>query len=189
MGTNNNEVFNLLYSIKGVEGKYSHKAPSPSTYMLSVKLPPRPTSVSEITITAPSSTVAPGNTIALTANVLPEDAEDKSVTWSSSNDDYATVDENGVVTAKEAGAGKSVVITAEANDGSGVSGSYTLNIDSINIPVTGVVLSSPSKNIKVGSQVQLSATIQPSNATNKSISWSSSKRKLRNSRPKWSCNC
>lgn len=50
-------------------------------------------------------------------SVLPEDAADKTYTWSSANEEIATVDENGKVTAVAAG---TVKITATAKDGSGV---------------------------------------------------------------------
>lgn len=50
-------------------------------------------------------------------SVLPEDAADKTYTWSSANEEIATVDENGKVTAVAAG---TVKITATAIDGSGV---------------------------------------------------------------------
>ena len=131
-----------------------------------------PTTVESIDLISPSSTVKPGSTITLTPNVLPEDAEDKSVTWSSSNSAYATVDANGVVTANAAGAGKSVVITATANDGSGVSGTYTLYIETI--PVTGITIKGSATSVTVGNKVNLSATVAPGDATNSGITWSSS---------------
>lgn len=56
-----------------------------------------------------------GDETDLTVEILPDDAEDKSVVWSSSNEDVATVDENGRVTAVDKGA---VTITVETSDGS-----------------------------------------------------------------------
>ena len=57
-----------------------------------------------------------GNTLTLTATVLPADATDKSVSWSSSSDAVATVDASGKVTAVSKG---TAIIKAEAKDGSG----------------------------------------------------------------------
>ena len=65
-----------------------------------------------------------GTTLQLTATTN-EDADNKSVTWSSSDTDVATVNSRGVVTAKAEG---SVIITATAADGSGVTGTITLTI-------------------------------------------------------------
>ncbi|MBO5328943.1 MAG: Ig-like domain-containing protein, partial [Anaerotignum sp.] len=50
----------------------------------------------------------------------PENANDTTVTWKSSNTKYATVNAKGEVKTKKKGAGKTVTITATANDGSGV---------------------------------------------------------------------
>lgn len=60
-----------------------------------------------------------GDQIRLTANVMPENADDKSVTWSSSKEEVATVDESGLVTIVAPG---TAVITATANDGNGAKG-------------------------------------------------------------------
>ncbi|MCQ4635332.1 Ig-like domain-containing protein [Anaerovorax odorimutans] len=56
--------------------------------------------------------IAKGNKELLIAKLEPEDAADKTITWSSSNEDVATVDENGLVTAKDAG---NTMITAKSN--------------------------------------------------------------------------
>lgn len=61
----------------------------------------------------------------MSATVLPESAEDKSVTWSSNNTSVAKVSGGGVVTGESAGI---ATITAQANDGSGVSATYTVYV-------------------------------------------------------------
>lgn len=71
-----------------------------------------------------SFTLAPENTIQLTATVLPETAKNKSVTWTSSNDEVATVWE-GYVTAHAIG---TAVITATTQDGSNLSASCTITV-------------------------------------------------------------
>ncbi|MCH5289788.1 MAG: Ig domain-containing protein, partial [Treponema sp.] len=55
-----------------------------------------------------------GEPVKLTAIVLPEDADNKEVFWASDNEDAATVDENGVVTAVKAG---TATITVTTEDG------------------------------------------------------------------------
>ena len=76
---------------------------------------------------ATSGTVNAGDTITLTATVSPDDASNKAVTWTSSNEDAATV-VDGVVTAVGAG---TATITATAADGSGVSGSYAVTVNAV----------------------------------------------------------
>ncbi len=76
---------------------------------------------------ATSGTVNAGDKITLTATVSPDDASNKAVTWTSSNENAATV-ADGVVTAVGAG---TAIITATAADGSGVSGSYTVTVNAV----------------------------------------------------------
>ena len=61
--------------------------------------------------------LAAGESVQLTYAVLPEDATDRTLTWTSDKEDVAAVDASGVITA--AGAGKCTV-TGTANDGSKV---------------------------------------------------------------------
>ena len=69
-----------------------------------------------------------GGTLQLKAVVSPSNTTNSQIKWSSSNQKYASVDKNGLVTGKKAGAGKSVVITTEVTDGSGVKASYFVKI-------------------------------------------------------------
>lgn len=80
--------------------------------------------VTSITITGDTTTEV-GNTIQLSAVVSPANASNKSVTWSSSNDDLATVNENGLVTTKTAG---NVIITATSVSNSSIKATYTITI-------------------------------------------------------------
>lgn len=83
--------------------------------------------VTSISIEGISKKIAAGKKITLEAVVTPENATNHEVEWTSSNTKYATVDKNGVVKTKKAGAGKSVTITITALDGSGQTNSYNLN--------------------------------------------------------------
>lgn len=83
------------------------------------------TPVSNIEVTAESSTVFAGNTLQLAATVTPDSATDKTVEWTSSNLEVADVNENGLVTTKKAG---NVKITATAQDKDGKSGSIDLTV-------------------------------------------------------------
>lgn len=86
--------------------------------------------VTNITLTAASATVTEGETVAVTAVVSPADATNAALTWSSSDTDIATVDADGVVTAKAAG---DVTITAAAKDDSGVTASVNIKVTAIEV--------------------------------------------------------
>lgn len=84
-----------------------------------------PVKVSGITLDKNDIKMDVNTTENLVASVLPEDAENKDVTWTSSNEKICTVDESGKVTAVSGG---SATITATAKDGSGQSASCTVTV-------------------------------------------------------------
>jgi len=88
---------------------------------------PAPVKVSSVTIN-PSTVklTSKGQTAQLSASVLPSNAENKSITWNSSNTNVATVSSDGFVTALANG---NTTITATALDGSGKSGSCTVIVE------------------------------------------------------------
>ena len=111
-----------------------------------------------------------GDTYALTATVMPEDATDKTVSWSSSDTDVAAVSSEGLVTAKSEG---SAEVTVKTNDGGKTEVCY-VTVKAKVIPVTGISLNMTSMTVNVGQTMQLSATITPANATDKTVMWKSS---------------
>lgn len=111
-----------------------------------------------------------GATKQITATVLPLTAANKSLNWSSSNNAVATVNANGVV--KAIGDG-SCTITATSTDGTNISASVSITVDS-KIYVTGVTMNPTTLSMYVDETAQLSASVQPSNATVKTLNWSSS---------------
>ena len=104
------------------------------------------------------------------ATVLPSNATDKSISWSSSNTGIATVDNNGKVTAVAAG---SAVITVTTTDG-GKTATCTVTVTNPAIPVQSVSLDKTSLSLNVGENSTLLATVLPANADNKAVTWSSS---------------
>lgn len=124
--------------------------------------------VTGITISGSAHTVFVGDTLQLSAAVTPDDADNKKVFWSSSNDGIATVDQNGLVHAKSLGA---VTLYAASTDGTNIQGSYSLTVYQ---PVQSVSLNVSEIQLKNGEAQTLSATVLPANATNKSVTWSSS---------------
>lgn len=116
-------------------------------------------------------TVSPGASTDITATVNPSNADNQDLTWSSADESIAAVSEsNGTVTVTGVASG-STTITAAAEDGSEVSGECTVTV---NTPVTGVSLNTESIFLEPDQTEQLTATVTPENATNQSVSWSSS---------------
>ena len=127
-------------------------------------------SVTGVSLNTSSLTMTEGDTQTLTATVSPSNATDKSVTWSSNNTSIATVSSSGVVTAKSPG---TATITVRTNDG-GKTATCTVTVKAKVIPVTGISLNTSSMTMKVGETKALSATVTPSNATDKTVTWKSS---------------
>jgi len=123
--------------------------------------------VTGVTVSPTGATLSPSQTQQITATVAPTNAANKAVTWSSSNTAVATVNSTGLVTAVAVG---SATITVTTSDGSKTA---TAAI-TVRIPVTGVTLNSSSISIRKNDTSQLRATVAPSNATNKAVTWSSS---------------
>ena len=100
----------------------------------------------------------------------------KAVLWKTSNKKYATVDKNGKITLKKAGAGKSVTITAIAKDGSGKKASIKIKI--MKHTVKSIKLEASSETLKAGKSMKLKATIKTTGkSVNKTLKWTSSNTK------------
>lgn len=126
-----------------------------------------PTPTTDITIEQPATTsFKAGEIIRLSAQIMPEDATDKTVSWVSSDPEIAVV-EDGVVTAVGTG---SVTITATASGGQ--RSEITLSV--IPTLATSILLNQASAELKIGDEIQLSAYVFPSGTTNTMVSWSSS---------------
>lgn len=124
------------------------------------------TAVTGVSVDLDEVTLRVGQTTKLTATVSPSNATNKSVTWKSSNAAVATVS-NGTVTAK---AGGTATITCTTADGG-----YTASCKvTVTISPTGISLSPTTLTLEWGKTSTLTATISPSNATNKTVHWSTS---------------
>lgn len=110
-----------------------------------------------------------GKTAVLKITVEPEGAATDGLLWSSSNTRYVTVD-NGTITA--AGIGNAN-ISVSTRDGS-VKAKCFVNVVPIAIKVTGITLERTKLSIAVGETVEIKTNIEPNNATDKSVTWTSS---------------
>ena len=86
-----------------------------SAYNTALEAQVEVTPVTGVSVTPAQATIRVGNTTTIKAIVTPDDATEKAVTWTSSDDTVATVDSNGVVTGVKVG---TATITATTIDGS-----------------------------------------------------------------------
>ncbi|CAM3469526.1 MULTISPECIES: Ig-like domain-containing protein [Saccharibacillus] len=111
-----------------------------------------------------------GTSFELTAAVNPQDATDRSLSWSSSDPRIVSVDPvTGVVTAASAG---EAIITVSASNG--VTDTIRVTAVAESVPASGIAIQGmPDTLLTIGQFVQLEAIVSPSNATDKSVIWKS----------------
>ncbi|MBR4298131.1 MAG: Ig domain-containing protein [Bacteroidales bacterium] len=126
--------------------------------------------VSSITLKPTSCRLIEGGARTITPIISPGNATNQKVTWDSSDNSVAEVNEYGLVTAVKAG---NATITATTVDG-GKTATCDVTVEVHTIPVATVTLDITSCEIVVGNIVTLTATVTPDNATNKNVAWSSS---------------
>ena len=125
--------------------------------------------ITEVALNKTEETINVGDTLRLNVTVKPNNATNKDIIWSSSNSAVATVDANGLVTGVAAG---TTTISAQSQDGSRKTVYCSVTVTQ---PVTSIVLDKAKETVDIYSwYVDLNATINPGNATDKRISWSSS---------------
>lgn len=121
-----------------------------------------------INLKSTAVTMKPGTTYTLTTTVVPDDTDNKKVTYTSSNTAVAKVSVNGVITAVKAG---SATITVKTTDGSDITKTCKVTVGN---SVTSVKLNKTSAEVQVGKTITLKETINPANASNKGVTWKSS---------------
>ncbi len=138
------------------------------------------TNATSITVTPSSISVTPGEDNFLTTSFTPSNTTLQTVTWSSSNSSVATVNRFGLVRAIAKG---SATITATAGDGSGVTGTTTINVVDEVTPddppagdptVTSVTVSPSTLNLDLYNNLtgNLSATVNGTNSPAQTVTWS-----------------
>ena len=122
--------------------------------------------VTGVTIEPSEAELTVGSSTKLTATVLPENASNKNVVYSVDDESILSVDQDGNVTGLSAG---TATVTVTTEDG-GFSASAEITV--IPVRVTGVSISPKAASVGLGHTIQLTASIKPSNAANKNLSWS-----------------
>ena len=122
--------------------------------------------VTGIQISPNGYTLVKGDVKQLSATVMPADASNKEVIWTSSNPAVAAVAADGRVTAVNEG---SCFITATSKDNASIKASCTIVVGT---PVTSVSLTPQTASMKTGETITLFASVLPTNASNKGVTWS-----------------
>ncbi|MCR5326432.1 MAG: Ig-like domain-containing protein [Bacteroidales bacterium] len=135
---------------------------------LSCENAPEEIAVTEVTISQPTAELIVGENVKLSATVKPSDATGQSISWISSSIGIATVTNDGLVTAVAEG---KATIKAVAG---GKSASCIVTVSKKPVPVSSVTLNKTSLDLTKGESKTLTATVTPADATNKTVSWTSS---------------
>ena len=126
--------------------------------------------VTSVSVKPSSLSLKVGETAQLTATVTPVNADNDNVNWNSSDNSVATV-ANGLVTAVKEG---SATITVTTTDG-GKTATCAVTVSAVVVPVTGIKIDQgATAEVEEGKTITLTATVQPDNATDKTVTWSSS---------------
>ncbi len=159
----------MLHVIQGYGDVYEN-ADNWNKFMIVDDIPP--ILVSSIAIDQDTYYCTLGEKCKATATVKPDDATNKTVVWSSSNEEKLTIDANtGEFTGLALG---NVTITATSTDGSNISDTCTVTVTAAIVPATSITLSKEVASIEAGKTLTLTATILPENATVTDLDWTSS---------------
>ncbi len=127
--------------------------------------------VTSVEITDYDTIMKEGSSAYFAATVSPDNATNKNVVWTSSNEDVATVHpQSGLVYAKNSG---TVSIIAAAADDCNISDCITITVTDV-IKTDTITMNSTSKCLEEGDSFQLTVSICPTNVTNTNVSWYSS---------------
>ncbi|MDE5777174.1 MAG: Ig-like domain-containing protein, partial [Lachnospiraceae bacterium] len=127
-----------------------------------------------ITLDKTSATLDLGETVKLTATVKPDNATNKSVTWSTSDKDVAKVS-SGTVTAVSEG---TATITAKTSNG--LTAVATIIVEAKGIKVESITINKTTATLDAGTTLQLTASVSPADADEKysALTWKSSDTKV-----------
>ncbi len=124
--------------------------------------------VSSVSLNDSSVSLVVGETVQLRASIQPSNATEKDITWASSKQSVATVSNSGLVTAVAEG---SATITASAG---GKSATCSITVSKGVVAVTSVALNETTLELTEGDSETLTATVKPDDATDKTVTWSTS---------------
>lgn len=173
LGGSNSDSIRTVTAQKGGTATITVKAEDGSNVSNTIEITvtdDTPVPVTGVSLNKNSLSLTVGGKDTLIATVAPTNASNQKVNWSSSNDKIASVDSSGNVTAVAQG---SATITATTEDGKKTA-NCAVTVTASTVAVTGVTVSPTSGTVNVGATLQLTATVAPSNASNKNVTWKSS---------------
>ena len=135
-----------------------------------VTVTPKAIPVEEVSVDKAAVSIIEGESATVTVTITPPEATNKAVSFKSSDETVATVDAEGKVTGVKAG---KATITVTTEDG-GKTAICEVTVTSKEVKVTGVSLDQTSLTIAAGATGKLTATVEPTNATNQNVTWKSS---------------
>ncbi len=159
-------------TVKGIKVITIKELPTPTPTIVPIITPtitPTPLVIESLSFTDTNVSVKKGNTLQLVVKVIPTELSGTKLTWKSSNSNIVSVDENGKITGLEVG---TATITVTSSNGKTATCEVTVTTDTI--AVTKITLSSDTNRIDVDSFAQITAKIEPANATDRELIWSSS---------------
>ena len=129
-----------------------------------------------ISLNESSLTLNVGETATLTATIYPSNATDKTVHWRSTNNSIATVDNSGNIIGKSKG-NATITVSTNCNCKEAICKVTVINNEQPSTPstveVTSITLNKTNVTLEEGKTTTLTATVSPSDATNKTVTWSS----------------
>lgn len=126
--------------------------------------------ITSLTVSPETATMDIGETLQLSTKILPTNASNKNLNWTTENYSIASVSNSGLVTARGAG---TVKIWARSTDGSTWADYCTITVNAP-VKVESIGLSETERTMSIGEEFALTANVLPSNASNKGTVWTSS---------------
>lgn len=123
--------------------------------------------VTGVSLNLTTTTLNINGTVQLSATIVPANATNKNVTWTTNNASIVTASQTGVITAVGMGTATVTITTADGAK----TATCSVTVSNV-VAVTGVTLTPSNVALVRGTTAQLTATILPASATDKNLVWS-----------------
>lgn len=173
--TNDSTGVRTIVTISGTTKTITTITPRNDTKTTDFTVKVEPVAVTEVRVSPTTMSLAVDTSRTLSATVYPGNATNTGVKWESDTPAVATVDQNGKVTGVAEGTAN-ITVTTDGTDADGNKkfASCVVTVTEKVIAATGVTLKQNSLEVQAGKTATLEATVLPENATNKTVTWTSS---------------